>query len=122
MSDSTDNTNITSESVKSDKHNTSSRSKNKKAMALKTLEEQRRKNDTLYQNDFYMSPWLILGFFIAAIGFGFLIPTGVQGLSFPAYQTWSVILFGLPIGFFGLYQTIKKNRELKAKKSSTKKK
>ena len=127
MSSSVDNTNTGSEPVKNDQPelkklpHTSFRSKNKKGMVIKTKEDQEKKKCSLYKDDsFYISHWLILGFFIAAIGFGYLIPSNPE-FSSPAYQYWSLIIAGLAIAVPGVYQTIKKNRHKKTKKPVSKK-
>ncbi len=63
------------------------------------------------KDEFYISPILLLGGFILALGVGFLLP-GSGGFNGPAYQTWSIIFAGVVVCIPGIYQqlTHKKNQ------------
>lgn len=127
MSENIDTSNSPSEPIKNEysKSQSSSSNKNTKKISVKTQEDLKKKT-ILGANDdsFFISPWLILGLFFAALGFGFLLP-GVGGPSYPSWEPWSIIFIGLVVSIPGFYTTITKNlknRKVEAsKKTKTKK-
>ncbi len=105
----------------SDESDTSKKSSiQTKKMTVKTEKDKKAKQNTGSSNDdFFISPFLIIGLFFAALGFGFLLP-GVGGFNAPSYQSWSIIIAGLVICIPGVIQTVQKYR--KNKKTRTKSK
>ena len=109
--DSNTNSALNSSQSKNKKPHSQGPSDTKKTMSIKSTIS-KGKFDT--DDDFYISPLLIIGLFTAALGVGFLIP-GTGGFNAPAWQTWSVIIGGLGVTVPGIIHTYKKNKDNKAK-------
>ena len=60
--------------------------------------------DSYKKDSFTISPLFLIGAFLAALGFGFLIGPSTDPLSTPPYQSWSLIIIGILIAIPGLIQ------------------
>jgi len=57
--------------------------------------------------EFKISPWLIIGLFISALGVGALLDPNKTVLDTPSFQSWSLIIIGLLITIPGIISMAK---------------